>query len=97
MIEITPSWPPRFAHTLETIVGKGGFEGIHPDDKGDLLIVEDVGGTGVNVRFPPTPTARRPRKQPNSFVYSFHPYDRTNLLGRRHALRAAGVDRRRSR
>src|SRR5262245_60787868 len=48
VIEITPGWPPT-VRTLETVIGKGGFEGIHPDDKGDLLIIEDAGGTGVNV------------------------------------------------
>ncbi len=28
-------------------LGRGGYEGIHPDDSGDIWIVEDVGGTLV--------------------------------------------------
>ncbi len=78
VIEITPSWPPSI-HTLETIVGKGGFEGIHPDGNGDLLLIEDAGGTSVNV-VPADPTSPKTARQPNSFVFKFHPYERTNLL-----------------
>src|SRR5262245_25872272 len=35
ILEVTPDWPPAI-RTLECIVGKGGWEGIHPDDKGNL-------------------------------------------------------------
>ena len=45
-------------------MGQGGYEGIHPDDKGNLVIVEDVGGSSVSGTTV---------KQPNSFVYRFKP------------------------
>ena len=79
VIELSAGWPAT-VRTLETVIGKGGFEGIHPDDKGDLWIVEDAGGTGVNVDGNPANTdSPKTAKQPNSFVYRYHPYDRTNL------------------
>jgi hypothetical protein len=28
--------------TLYGSLGRGGFEGIHPDDQGNILIIEDV-------------------------------------------------------
>src|SRR5207253_7099766 len=31
--------------TLYGSMGRGGFEGIHPDNRGNIWIVEDVGGT----------------------------------------------------
>ena len=31
--------------TLYGSLGRGGYEGIHPDDRGNILIVEDVGGS----------------------------------------------------
>jgi hypothetical protein len=81
VIEITPGWPAT-VRTLETVIGQGGFEGIHPDDCGDLLIIEDASGASVNVDGNPANTdSPKTAKQPNSFVYKFHPYDRTNLLG----------------
>src|SRR4030095_9642080 len=33
--------------TLYGSLGRGGYEGTHPDDWGNILIVEDVGGTTV--------------------------------------------------
>src|SRR4030095_4015667 len=36
--------------TLYGSLGRGGYEGIHPDDRGNILIVEDVGGTTVQNR-----------------------------------------------
>jgi hypothetical protein len=42
-IEITPDWPSH-VRTLEGFLGKGGFEGIHPDNRGNLILAEDVGG-----------------------------------------------------
>jgi hypothetical protein len=78
VIEITPSWPPA-VRTLESVIGTGGFEGIHPDDNGDLLIAEDAGGTFVNVVKNNAATPKTAR-QPNSFIYKYHPYDRSDLL-----------------
>jgi hypothetical protein len=45
-------------------MGKGGYEGIHNDKLGNLILIEDVGGGSV------TPSGV---KQPNSFVYRFVP------------------------
>src|SRR6476620_413592 len=58
-------------HGLRTLygsMGRGGFEGIHPDDQGNIWIVEDVGGTTL---------MNQPNgfgdfgRNPNSFVYRF--------------------------
>jgi len=77
VIQVTSSWPPA-VNTLDGILGKGGYEGIHPDDLGNLLIIEDVGGTFVNVD-PNNASSPKVARQPNSFVYRFVPYDPTNL------------------
>jgi hypothetical protein len=45
-------------------MGKAGYEGIHNDKLGNLILIEDVGGGNV------TPSGV---KQPNSFVYRFVP------------------------
>ena len=76
-IELTPEWPP-VVRTLDGILGKGGYEGIHPDDEGNLLIIEDVGGTSVNV-IRNDATSAKTARQPNSFVYWFEPYHRWDL------------------
>ena len=76
VIEISTTWPPTVT-TLYGILGRGGYEGIHPDDQGNIFIVEDVGGASVSIE----PGTDRPKvaKQPNSFVYRFIPTDPTNL------------------
>jgi hypothetical protein len=63
---------PSKVESLGAIMGKGGFEGIQSDADGNLIIVEDVGGT-TGPLFPHS-------KQPNSFVYRFIPKNPTNLL-----------------
>jgi hypothetical protein len=45
-------------------IGKAGYEGIHNDKLGNLIIIEDVGGANANADGV---------KQPNSFVYRFKP------------------------
>src|SRR5262249_54463070 len=77
VIQVTPDWPPVVT-TLEGVPGKGGYEGIHPDDRGNLIIVEDVGGKTVRVD-PADSTSPMGARQPNSFVYKFVPYDAANL------------------
>ncbi len=77
VIEITPDWPSA-ARTLDGFIGKGGFEGIHPDDKGNLWIEEDAGGPTTNVD-PGNPSSPKTAKQANSFVFRFVPKDITNL------------------
>ena len=77
VIQISATWPPVVT-TLDGILGKAGYEGIHPDDRGNLLIIEDSGGVTVNVN-PKDPSSPKTAKQPNSFVYRFLPYDKTDL------------------
>jgi uncharacterized protein DUF839 len=71
--QMSLTWPPVVT-TLDGILGKAGYEGIHPDNRGNLLIIEDSGGTGVNVN-PQDPSSPKTAKQPNSFVYRFVPND----------------------
>jgi hypothetical protein len=55
---------------ISASLGRGGYEGIQNDSAGNLWVVEDVGGTvpaGTNAR------------NPNSFVYRFVAYDKTDL------------------
>jgi hypothetical protein len=78
VVEITPGWPAN-VRTLYGILGHGAYEGIHPDNRGNLLLVEDSGGPGVHV-IPDDPTSPTSAKQPNSFVYWFVPYDTGDLL-----------------
>ena len=54
--------------TLYGSLGQGGFEGIHPDDRGNIFVVEDVGGTLYGFA-----------KNPNSFVYRFVPTNTADL------------------
>lgn len=79
VIQITAFGFPAQVTTLDGIVGKGGFEGIHPDNSGNLLIIEDSGGTSVPVD-PANPSSPKNARNPNSFVYRFLPYDSQNLL-----------------
>lgn len=55
-------------------MGKGGYEGIHSDKLGNLVIVEDVGGSNVTDNGAATVV-----KQPNSFVYRFKPKSPSDL------------------
>src|SRR5882762_7018534 len=65
--------------TLYGSFGRGGYEGIHPDDRGNILIIEDVGGTTVNFG-----------RNPNSFIYRFVPTNPTDLThGKLQALQVS--------
>jgi len=77
VIELGVEWG-SVAHSLDGIFGKGDYEGIRPDDRGNILVIEDAGGTGVNID-PTDPASPKVAKDPNSFVYRFVPNDRTNL------------------
>jgi Bacterial protein of unknown function (DUF839) len=71
MYQATPAYPSTIDDVTPWL-GRGGYEGIQNDDRGNLYVVEDVGGsrgTGANA------TARRP----NSFVYRFLPNDPADL------------------
>jgi hypothetical protein len=66
--------------TLYGSVGRGGYEGIHPDDWGNILIVEDVGGT----------TVLNNGRNPNSFVFRFVPTSPDDLThGKLQALQVS--------
>ena len=69
--QATPDYPSK-VDDISNVIGRGGFEGIQNDDRGNLYLVEDIGGatgTGGNVKT----------KQPNSFVYRFIPADPRDL------------------
>src|SRR5262249_7566366 len=80
VVEITPGWPP-VVKTLYGIIGRAGYEGIHPDDDGNLLIIEDTSGAGVSLDPADKTNSGTPKaaKQPNSFVYKFEPYNKSDL------------------
>ena len=66
--------------TLYGSLGRGGYEGIHPDDHGNIWIVEDVGGT----------TVMNNGRNPNSFVYRFVPLSPDDLThGKLQALQVS--------
>src|SRR5215467_2158133 len=73
--------------TLYGSMGRGGFEGIHPDDQGNIWIVEDVGGTTL---------MNQPNgfgdfgRNPNSFIFRFVPTNPTDLTqGKLQALQVS--------
>ena len=66
--------------TLYGSLGRGGYEGIHADDRGDVWIVEDVGGT----------TVQNSGRNPNSFIYRFVPLNPSDLThGKLQALQVS--------
>jgi hypothetical protein len=69
--QATPDFPSS-VQDISNVIGRAGFEGVQNDEKGNVYLVEDVGGangTGANART----------KQPNSFVYRFKPKNTANL------------------
>lgn len=69
--QATPDFPAS-VQDISNVVGRGGFEGVQNDDKGNVYLVEDVGGangSGGNART----------RQPNSFLYRFKPKNPANL------------------
>ncbi len=78
VVEVTSKWP-TLVRTLDGILGKAGYEGIHPDGHGNLLIIEDTGGTSVSIDPADPNGATKVAKQPNSFVYRFVPYNKRDL------------------
>lgn len=77
VLEIGANWPAK-AHRLYGILGKAGYEGIHPDDEGNLVLAEDVGGSRVSVN-PADPSAAVAARNPNSFIYRFVPNNPSNI------------------
>jgi len=76
--EIGVNFPNGGVHRLYGLFGRAGFEGIHPDSNGNLVVIEDVGGTKVTVD-PSNASAPVAARNPNSFVYRFVPNNRSNL------------------
>jgi hypothetical protein len=77
VIQVTTSWPP-VTNRLDGILGSSAYEGVHPDDRGNILLQEDAGGVSVNVD-PFDPDSPKAARQPNSFVFRFLPYDISDL------------------
>jgi hypothetical protein len=80
VIEMSSDFDPstgsgRGLRTLYGSMGRGGQEGIHPDDLGNILIIEDQGGTTLGATFNPGNKG----KNPNSFVYRFVPRNPSDL------------------
>ena len=54
-------WNGRRSERRSRQSASGGYEGIHPDDQGNLILAEDVGGTEVSVD-PSDPSGTRGRQ-----------------------------------
>jgi hypothetical protein len=82
IIEIAADYDGATSSGLRTLygsMGQGGFEGVHPDDLGNIFLVEDVGGALFGFA-----------KNPNSFVYRFIPTNNTDLTqGKLQALQVS--------
>jgi hypothetical protein len=75
VIQITAGWPPQ-VNTLYQFLGRGGYEGIHNDDDGNLYIAADVGGVkpgGLATIDGAPNTPLHKAAQPNSFIYRYLP------------------------
>ena len=83
--ELTASWPPVL-RTLYGSIGRGDYEGIHPDDRGRIYITEDKGGPKVRV-VRDDPSSAVQARQPSGFLYRFTPEVSSDLSrGRLEAL-----------
>jgi hypothetical protein len=76
--------------SLYGVLGQGGYEGIHPDENGNLYIAEDIGGSATSVD-PNNSNGSKKAKNPNSYIYKFVPTDRTDLTagGKLYALQVS--------
>lgn len=94
LIEMSSDFDPATGaasglRTLYGSIGRGGFEGVHVDDLGNVLVIEDVGGLRVNVD-PNDPTSPKQAALPNSFIYRFVPYNPSDLTaGKLQALQVS--------
>ena len=84
VIEMSADWDSSNSRaaglrTLYGSMGIGGFEGIHPDDRGNVFIVEDAGGVSVSVD-PNDVNGTKKARLPNSFLYRFVPTNPADLL-----------------
>jgi len=75
---------PSQVEDISGSVGRGGYEGVQNDDKGNLWIVEDIGG-GKG-------TTNSHARQPNSFIYRFVPKKPSDLTqGKLQALQVLSL------
>jgi hypothetical protein len=77
VVELSPEFGSAIV-PLYGVMGRGGYEGIHPDDRGNIYLVEDAGGTSVNID-PNDPTSPKKAKVPNSYIYRFVPKNPAQL------------------
>jgi len=75
--EATPGYPSHVVD-VSNVFGRGAFEGVQADDRGNLYLAEDAGGK-VGAVSGDTTSANAFTKQPNSFIYRFVPSDPTDL------------------
>ena len=68
---------PSTVTDLSGSLGRGGYEGVQNDSKGNVWIVEDVGGAFKT--DPSNNNAVTTAKRPNSFIYRFVPTTRNDL------------------
>jgi hypothetical protein len=68
--QATPDYPST-VEDVSGMFGRGGYEGIQADRDGNILIVEDVGGSSGSVNSH--------ARQPNSFIYRFLPKNPADL------------------
>ena len=68
---------------LDPFFGRGSFEGIHPDDQGNIYVVEDASGTRPGGAATAPETGRlvplRAAAQPNTFIYRYLPNNPARL------------------
>jgi hypothetical protein len=75
---------PSKVEDISGAVGRGGYEGVQNDPKGNLWIVEDIGGVKGSVN--------KNAKQPNSFIYRFVPKQASDLTsGKLQALQVLSM------
>lgn len=75
VIQTNVTWPPQ-VKTLDAFLGKGGYEGIHTDKRGNIYLIEDAGGATSSTT---TPVNLNKGRQPNSFVYRYVPNNRNRI------------------
>ena len=75
--EATPGYPSHVVD-VSNVFGRGAFEGVQADDRGNLYLAEDAGGK-VGAVSGDTTSKNAFTKQPNSFIYRFVPNDPSDL------------------
>ena len=82
--QATPDYP-AVVENLFGVMGQGGYEGMQADAAGNIIIIEDVGGSAGSTNSH--------AKQPNSFLYRFIPTNPANLKdgGRLQALQVMSL------